>query len=278
MSTKIPKSEKRSFREIKLHYDIEKELANRLKNATQFERRQLYGLQYDELLNRVPDHPQLILADNSKKAGKKVSRQLDCLERFLRQDQVFLEIGAGDCSLATEVARRVKKVYAIDVSTSITQGRSFPPEFELIISDGVRIPVPPNSVSIAYSYQFIEHLHPDDAMDHLQNVNNALTPGGIYLCITPNRLVGPHDISKYFDEIATGFHLKEYTGSELVNSFGKAGFSKTASYIGGRKLLRFIPVSAYERLLSALPYSFRRQLVAALPFGALWDIAIVGTK
>ena len=63
----------------------------------------------------------------------------------------------------------------------------------------------------------MEHLHPDDALEQLQNIYSALVPGGIYLCITPNRLSGPQDVSRDFDMVATGFHLKEYTISELSN-------------------------------------------------------------
>ena len=39
----------------------------------------------------------------------------------------------------------------------------------------------------------------------LANLYRALKPGAVYVCITPNRLSGPHDISLYFDSVATGF-------------------------------------------------------------------------
>ena len=84
--------------------------------------------------------------------------------------------------------------------------------------------------------QLMEHLHPDDALDQLQNIFTALTSAGVYLCITPNRLNGPHDISMYFDEVATGFHLHEYTITELSDLFKKVGFSKVRVYIWKRGL------------------------------------------
>jgi len=37
-------------------------------------------------------------------------------------------------------------------------------------------------------------------------------------------LSGPHDISAYFDDGATGFHLKEYSNEELYRLFLKTGF------------------------------------------------------
>jgi SAM-dependent methyltransferase len=278
MSVKIPKSLHRSRQQLTEHYEIEKELAGRLKGGQPVERRRSYSTVYDELLRRVPHHPQWTLISNPEQTRKKVHRQSCVLKRYLSRDSVFLEIGAGDCALAIEVAGQARKVYAIDVSTRLSEKLCFPKNFELIISDGVSIPVPENSVSIAYSYQCVEHLHPEDAVEQLRNIYKALAPGGNYLCITPNRLAGPHDISKYFDETASGFHLKEYTGAELVELFRMVGFSKTHPYVGGRGALRWVPIRTYEAILSRLPYSARRRIVAWLPFGVLWDIAIVGTK
>lgn len=268
----------RSPQDRQQHYEIEKELATRLKRASPEERRQRYGTLYDELLERVPYHPQLTLVDSPKQAQKKVARQLRILDKYLRPETVFLEVGAGDCRLAIEVARRVRKVYAVDVSRHLTDQSIFPNNFELIISDGVSIPVPAEHVSIAYSYQLMEHLHPDDAAEQLRNIYKALAPGGAYICITPNRLMGPHDISKYFDETATGFHLREYTSAELANLFRNIGFSKTNACVGGRRILRWIPITSYESVLSRLSYPARRRLITWLPWGALWDIAIVGRK
>ena len=47
----------RSRQDRQQHYEIEKELATRLKRASPEERRQRYGTLYDELLERVPYHP-----------------------------------------------------------------------------------------------------------------------------------------------------------------------------------------------------------------------------
>ncbi len=51
-------SEPRSPEQIREHYEIEKELANRLRKASKPERRALYSALYDELYRRVPLHPQ----------------------------------------------------------------------------------------------------------------------------------------------------------------------------------------------------------------------------
>ena len=278
---KIPKGEKRTVEQLQEHYKIEKDLASRLRHANKDERRYLYSTLYDELYRRVPHHPQLTCKKESRLRLVAVSKQMKLLKRFLSPESTFVEVGPGDCSLSIEVAKHVRKVYAIDVSKEITKGQTFPRNFKLIVSDGCSIPIPENTVSIAYSKDLMEHLHPDDATDQLQNIYKTLTHGGKYICITPNRLSGPHDISKYFDNVATGFHLKEYTTTELTELFCKVGFSKLSNYIGGRGFyLRFpsLPIKMCEEFLSVLPFSSRKIIARLLPFEALLGVTMVGTK
>ncbi|MCK4527248.1 methyltransferase domain-containing protein [candidate division WOR-3 bacterium] len=275
------KTEKRTLQQIQEQYEIEKELANRLRNAARNERKYLYRELYDEFFRRVPHHPQLTRKKDTKSQLVHVSEQMRFLKRFLNPETIFLEIGPGDCSLSLEVARRVRKIYAIDVSKEIIPDIITPENFELIISDGSSISVPENSINIGYSNQLMEHLHPDDAFDQLQNIYKALTPSGIYCCITPNRISGPHDISKYFDEVATGFHLKEYTVTELYNLFKSVGFSKINIYIGGKGIyIRFslLIIIHIEKILSTIPVSLRKKITTTLPFKALLGICMVGQK
>ena len=55
----------RTKENIREHYDVEKELAHKLRNATKEERGKLYSSLYDELYRRVPHHPQLRKKNNS---------------------------------------------------------------------------------------------------------------------------------------------------------------------------------------------------------------------
>ena len=281
MPVKIPRSEKRTPEQLREHYVIEKELANRLRNATKEERKYLYTSLYNELFRRVPLHPQLAQKADAGSQLVAVSKHMRLLKRYLSSDSTFLEVGAGDCSLSREVSTGVRKVYAVDVSQEITKGTAFPQNLELIISDGSSIPVPRGSVTLAYSSRLMEHLHPDDAVDQLRNIYSALAVGGKYVCITPNRLSGPYDISRYFDDVATGFHLGEYTFTELSEIFRKVGFSAMAAYAGGRGVYVRVPVLKVllcERVLVRLPFSLRRAVASTLPFRALLGITMIGTK
>ena len=275
------KAEKRTAEQLREHYEVERELAARLRNAPKQERRTLYASLYEELYRLVPHHSQITRKISPEQQKAIVKKQVKVLENLLDKNVSFLEVGPGDCSLAFEIAKSVKKVYAVDVSKTITEASEIPPNFELFLSDGCSIPVPKNSIDVIYSNQLMEHLHPDDAYDQLKNIFEALAPGGVYFCITPNRLNGPHDISRYFDTVATGFHLKEYTVGELSKLFKKVGFSKVILYIGAKgKYVRFpiFPAVFCERLLEPLPNSFRWKLAHSRLIGALISIRLIGVK
>src|SRR6267378_71062 len=271
----------RSAARIREHYLVERQLASRLKAASKQERRSLYTQAYDELFRRVPDHPQISIKISPESARREVGLQLAFIGRFLRPGQTFLEIGPGDCALSFEVCRHAARVLAVDVSTEITNVPDVPANFRLIISDGCSIPAQPNSVDVAYSNQLMEHLHPDDALEQVHNVLDVLKPGGVYICITPNRITGPHDVSRGFDEEATGFHLKEYTTSELTALFREVGFTKVRSYVGARGLhLPFYPsfLAGAERLSLALPRGLRHRLLRTRILTTLLNIRMVATK
>ncbi|MBI4721087.1 MAG: class I SAM-dependent methyltransferase [Chitinivibrionia bacterium] len=271
----------RTPEQIREHYEIEKELAARLRNAQRSDRIGLYGSVYDELFRRLPHHPQLARKVDPLERRREALAQVDLLRRFLEPGQVFLQLGPGDCEMAFEVARMVRVVYAVDVSEEITRSASVPGNFELRLSDGTSVPVPPESIDVAYSNQLMEHLHPEDALEQVRNVFAALKPGGIYICLTPNRLRGPHDISKHFDEVATGLHLKEYTTSELAVMFREAGFKHIAAlYDATGKLppISRLPVAYAERMLDALPGRLGKALARFSPVAKLIGVRLVARK
>jgi SAM-dependent methyltransferase len=249
---------------VRAHYEIEMGLAARLRSANREDRKRLYGELYDELYRRVPDHPQLTRQHMPAEAHGGVRRQLKMLQRFVGEDTTYLEVGPGDCALTFEVAKRVRKAIGVDISAEITSIDRRPHNFLLVLSDGTSIPVPPGSVDVAYSNQLMEHLHPDDAREQLLNLSSALRPGGAYVCVTPNRLTGPHDVSRGFDTVATGFHLHEYTNAELINLFLDCGFGSVAIYstVRGHSFrVPTRPLVAFERWLLGKPPARVRTLM-----------------
>jgi SAM-dependent methyltransferase len=272
--------ERRNSELLRQHYEVERELADRLRHATREQRRSLYGSVYDELYQRVPHHPQLTRKSSAELTRAALAPQLRILRPYLRRETTLLEVGVGDCALSMVLAERVRQVYGLDVSEEITRRVSLPSNFKLILSDGTSVPLPPASVDVAFSNQLMEHLHPDDALEQLEGIWRALRPGGVYICLTPNRLNGPHDISQHFDSVATGFHLKEYTVGELSGLFRKVGFRKVQALLGRRGACvpaPVAPVVACEVILGLVPPRARRVLGRTIG-RAFLGVRLLGTK
>ncbi len=270
----------RTAEQLRQHYEIEKELANRLRHAGRPERAALYAQVYDELFRRVPHHPQWTKRDPAIRE-EQIEGQVRLLERYLTPATVFLEIGAGDCALPLRLAPKVRKAYGLEVSAELTRGLPHSEKFELLLTSGCEVPLPDESVDVAYSYQLIEHVHPDDVIDQLKDLYRALKRGGIYYCITPNRLSGPNDISRFFDREATGLHLKEYSITDLVKLFRGIGFRRVwveRMVKSHRVPSPLWPVMALEWVLEQLPWKLRTPLARSWLISRLLNVSVVGRK
>jgi len=275
----VPPTETRSREDLRRHYEIEKSLSDRLRRATTQERRTLYGEVYDELFRRV-DLPTL----DPESRRQVAALEGRALEPLLTPDCVFLEIGAGDGALALEVAARVRRVVAVEASAARVP-RDRPANFELVLSGSLELPLGDAGVDVAYSCHFLEHLHPDDAPVHAAQVRRVLRPGGRYLCVTPNRLWGPHDVSRSFDDAPAGLHLREYTHGELARLLRRAGFRRAAALrLGGTpRPVSVAPYAALEGVLGLLSPGWRRRLLPLVlrggrePFRPLEQVKVVAT-
>ena len=210
-----------------------------------------------------------------------LERQLGFLLPHLVGTTTFAEIGAGDCALSLAVAHRCRQVFAIDVSEVIAQRSNWPANCTFLLTEGTRLPMPDATLDVAYSNQLMEHLHPEDALSQLRDIHRVLRPGGRYVCITPNSVAGPWDISVYFDEVATGLHLREYRVDELVRHLRDAGFSRVDIHAGGRGFFLQVPqslVALTESVLLAMPYGIRSRIARWLPVRGLLGLRVVAWK
>lgn len=250
----------RNLADLKRHYDVERALGDRLRTLPPAERRAMYGEIYNELFARVPDHPQLTRKVSPERSLQKTLSEFRLIRKFITPASAFLEIGGGDCAVSLHVAKYVAKVTALDVSDTILKDIAAPPNVRLLVFDGCDVPVEPASIDVAYSNQVIEHLHPEDAALQTASILRALKPGGCYLCGTPNRLNGPHDISMFFDTVATGLHMKEYTYREMDRFFRSLGFERTGACLGFKGRFAVFPIwcaGLFETALSILPTGLR---------------------
>ena len=271
----------RNLADLRRHYDVERALGDRLRTLPPAERRAMYGQIYNELFARVPDHPQLTRKVSAERSRVKTLAEFRLIEKFITPETAFLEIGAGDCAVSLHVAKHVRAVTALDVSDMILKDIAAPGNVRLLVFDGCDVPLPPGSVDVAYSNQVIEHLHPEDAALQVASILRVLKPGGCYVCVTPNRLNGPHDISMFFDTVASGLHMKEYTYRELDQFFRGLGFDRTRACLGLKGRFAALPVAvvgALEAALSILPARTRIALGRTPLLEKLLFIRIVAYK
>ena len=143
-------------------------------------------------------------AERHARRERDAERELRALKPAFDLHGVFLEIGAGDCTLARRAAGYVERVYAVDVSED-TMGRlGGPPNLVRVVHDGVRIPLPVGVVDVAFSRQLV--------ISQLPGICHALTDGGVYYTTSP----GP--------------------AAELRRAFFDAGFSALRFYVNGIRI------------------------------------------
>jgi SAM-dependent methyltransferase len=245
-SLKKPLPPGRSFEQIRNHFEVERELADRLLRACRSDRTEILLTMYDELFEKVPDHPRLTKREDSQATSVANQGKFPLLQKWLRPDNVILEFAPGDCRFAFELAKRVQRVYGIDISNQIGENANVPENFQLVVYDGYNADLPDEAIDLAFSDQLIEHFHPEDLEHHFQLVNRLLRKGGVYVFRTPHPFTGPHDVSQYFSETPLGFHLKEWTYTELKNLLKRTGYSEIRGVVVRRKLNVQLPFLIFQ--------------------------------
>lgn len=252
--------------ELRQHFEIERKLAAKLREApSKDERRRLYGEVYRQRSELIPSHPLVQQAANPESRAGMVEPQVSLLRPFVDKQTRFCEVGAGDGAVAKALAPLVAGAIALDVTDALALPDDPGVGFEFRVFDGFDLGLPPDSVDLVYSNDVVEHLHPDDMLDHARAVLRVLRPGGVYVCITPNRLSGPHDVSRHFAESPQGFHLREYSATELAAALRQSGFSRVKIFLaaGGRRLSPLLPagvVRPLEAAIGMLPRRLRRRV------------------
>ena len=254
----------RTTEQLRNHFEVERELAQRLLKAPREQRTELFRTMYDELFERVPDHPRLTRRETEADSVRAVKSRMALLRGFVDDIENFVEIAPGDCRLAYEVCKTATSVVGVDISDQSGDSDPLRPDnFRLIVYDGYSLDLPDASADMVFSYQFLEHLHPDDVPLHFEMVHRILKPGGKYIFSTPHRFSGPHDVSRHFCDTPEAFHLKEWTYREIFPVIKQAGFNKAHTYRFGkprRSALANLATLALETAFAVLPGALRKKL------------------
>lgn len=174
----------------------------------------------------------------------------------------ILDIGCGKGNFLLNVEKNIKhkRLVGVDVSDTFLPQSSnvefikanildfdIGEKFDIIISDNV-----------------LEHISPNDMDIHLKLVKQHLKEDGIFIALTPNRLFGPHDVTRivdytYSNQIkAMGTHLNEMSYGEAIKLLKGYGFKKFNTVIP-------LPVIKYKlpnvRITAALIKFFETKIM-----------------
>jgi SAM-dependent methyltransferase len=272
-------NEARTPERLAAHFQLETRLARQLKDSSRSDRTRLYSSLYNELFEGVADHPQH--APDRDVRRLRIARQAEFLRGRLDAGSCYVELGCGDAALTKRIAPDAGAAIGVDVTDALIGAGPHPPGFRFLKTDGTSLDLPDASVDLVYSNQLMEHLHPDDADAQLREIVRVLKPGGKYICTTPNRLTGPHDISRYFSYEPLGFHLREYDHGSLDRIFRRAGFRSVVPivFLKGREFAPpMVVVKLTERMMSVLPDAVRARLSASRFVTNLAGVTVCGVK
>lgn len=210
------------------------------------------------------------------------------------------EVGSGRGSFVRYLASLGYDCTGTDITKE--RGKKFDsgtPGLNWNTTDGVHLArfEKSGTYDIVISDQVIEHLHPDDLVEHFQGALAILKTGGSYVFRTPHYCFGPSDVSRIFkcDE-SKGMHLKEYTYAEIVAALKKAGFNEIGAIPSIPYRIREVirirtrpkPSLVYlkylctiERIIKAIPYQPARHTITFLLSGFLMfraDVFVCATK
>ena len=260
------------------HFLLERDLANELRNSSAIDRKILYQKLYNKLFSTFPE----IATNLDSSEDDRIAWQMKLISHLYDKEKVFLEIGAGDCLLSKQLAKHFKKIVAYEVASSIPFIEDKPDNLEIKIFNGVDMSMEKNSVDIIYSNQVFEHLHTDDVAPILSAYHTFLKEQGKLVVITPHKLTGPHDISRYFTDDAQGFHMKEYTYKDMKSVLKAGGFNKIKGYVGYSKWgymgININLLILVEKIYRVFPRSLRKKIRGSSVIFNFFGIKIIADK
>lgn len=256
---------KRTLEQLKNHFEVERELAKKILESSRDKRKELYKTVYDELFQKVPDHPRLTKNPEKKKRANLNKYKL--VKKYIDKNKVFAEFGPGDCEFCYFLSNMFKEVYGLDISDQSDSKKEKPNNFVLLEYDGYNLDLPNESIDILFSHHIIEHIHPDDISLHFKLAKKILKDEAVYKFVIPHQYSGPHDISKYFSDIPQGFHLNEPTYTEIINILMEIGFTRIYCYWCFGPIIFWLPKYFFmkiEYLFRNIKQKYRRPILKYL--------------
>ncbi len=207
---------------LRCQYEWQRESAKRILSAPQGEREVIAARCYEDYFASFP--PAII--DDCNRMGSSRNRDLFLRELISRRTRI-LEVGCGFGTTLASLDDGEKVLHGIDVvPQNYSEKAKAHPSIHFERLGAVNFDFSEEPFDAIYSIDVLEHLHPGDSPAHFLSVFRSLVPHGCYIVMTPNAMTGPHDLSRFFDCKARGFHLKEYRYAEVVSLGRSAGFCR----------------------------------------------------
>jgi SAM-dependent methyltransferase len=265
--------------EVRRHWEVESRLTQRLLQSSKADRWSVFQECYTELYSELP---WLNKSDNDAD----IASLRPWLQLVPKGSSVF-EVGSGKAQLLKYLAANGYKCVATEITPERgerhAEGLS---DLKWHVTDGINLTSfeAPSSYDVVISTQVVEHLHPDDMLDHLRNAREILRPGGCYIFDTPHVGAGPSDVSKVYGfDRPVCMHLKEYDFAGLGELLLQAGFKtpkavlfrerpfKTGPYVS-RILFRYF--CAWDRVARLINLSPKNERL----FRSLLKVLFVPTR
>ncbi|MBU2603197.1 MAG: class I SAM-dependent methyltransferase [Actinobacteria bacterium] len=223
------------------HWSLERELTRRLLTSAPDERWETFEECYTRLYSELPWLNQWVGQADQDPPAERFRAWSDLLGA---PPKSIYEVGSGHGGML----RYLVSVGYRGKATEITRERSGREADEVGplewgATDGVHLDEfeSPGSWDYVVSNQVIEHLHPDDLVEHLRSARAILVEGGEYILSTPHRYRGPADVSALFGaDVACGMHLMEYTYREMSRALKTSGYGRVRAVFGLPRPLRGI--------------------------------------
>lgn len=217
-----------------------------------------------------------------------VLQRLDTINKNKKSGGLF-EVGFGSGMLLKTASQNGYRVGGLEVADQLLhEAMEKLPETEhpnLCFGNFLRnesVNALAGTFDVVYWNDVFEHIPVDEISEYLETIHSLLVPGGELITITPNWHMRPVDVTANHRpprSTAIGFHLKEYTLSEVVSLLKKSGFQTvtTPSFISKSKIYnhRFLDFTYFkqllEPLLELLPY--RLAVQACRRFGFSLTVA-----
>lgn len=238
-----------------------------LRESTKQVRKKLYEEAYSKVsecaLSRFTSN------DPERRTAGTSEKIVQIIKHNVEENNRVLEIGCGRGYTCLKLAPFVKEVVGIDVSESSVAEATNVLNMSNIKNAAIRklsameldCHFESGQFDVCLSIDVYEHLHPEDGIQHIEQAFEVLRSGGKYIAFIPNRLNGPHDITKTeFPEAteAMGFHLNETTYTELSEVLKEIGFRKIRSLYGMRLLNSLFVVKLHYRINALIEMLYRR--------------------